>query len=314
MLTLSGIFGNVEASPPDGPFDSLLEGDERVHVFSKVPSARVFDVPGPDEHQHECEIDADQYDPATGRPSWHTDQSFRSPPPRASAMFCVSTPSDGSGDTLFASTIDAFDALPQPLADVATRYLASHSYGQLHASFKHFTRPTAEAFGPPQPHTPAPSPALGSEAMAGAPPEASAPPLLSPTRESMLAPVLHPLAPVHRATDCRCLYLAPHAMASLQRIDQADQPAVGLDEDAAWHRQFIDKLAVHATSSRFRYRHRWRALDLIVWDNGCTMHAATRVTDAQASSRTMWRTTIQDDNNQEDPKSAAELSSLFFCA
>ena len=38
------------------------------------------------------------------------DQSFRSPPPLASAMYCVSTPAR-SGDTLFASTTAAFDAL-----------------------------------------------------------------------------------------------------------------------------------------------------------------------------------------------------------
>ena len=38
------------------------------------------------------------------------DQSFRSPPPLASAMYCVATPAS-SGDTLFASTTAAFDAL-----------------------------------------------------------------------------------------------------------------------------------------------------------------------------------------------------------
>ena len=42
----------------------------------------------------------------------HTDQSFREPPPRASAMFCVATPADGSGATLFAGTIAAHAALP----------------------------------------------------------------------------------------------------------------------------------------------------------------------------------------------------------
>ena len=41
--------------------------------FSKVPSSRVFDAPS----------DAVTYDPVTGRPSWHTDQSFRSPAPIA---------------------------------------------------------------------------------------------------------------------------------------------------------------------------------------------------------------------------------------
>ena len=129
MLALSGIFGLVEHGDVDGSFETLLEGDDRVHVFSKVPSARVFDGDatsvGAGASSEAVDpaaaaaaaaassADPEQYDASTGQPSWHTDQSFRDPPPRASAMFCVSTPADGSGATLFAGTIAAHAALPE---------------------------------------------------------------------------------------------------------------------------------------------------------------------------------------------------------
>ena len=125
MLALSGIFGLVEHGDVDGSFETLLEGDDRVHVFSKVPSARVFDGDatgvGAGASSEAVDpasaaassADPEQYDASTGQPSWHTDQSFREPPPRASAMFCVSTPADGSGATLFAGTIAAHAALPE---------------------------------------------------------------------------------------------------------------------------------------------------------------------------------------------------------
>ena len=39
------------------------------------------------------------------------------------------------------------------------------------------------------------------------------------------------------------------------------------------------------------YRHRWRAGDLVMWDNRCTMHTAT-VFDATRYRRLLYRTII----------------------
>ena len=47
----------------------------------------------------------------------------------------------------------------------------------------------------------------------------------------------------------------------------------GLDE--AEGRALVEELYAHATQDRFVYRHRWRRHDLVIWDNRCTMHAAT---------------------------------------
>ena len=75
MLALSSVFGEVEASPSEGEYDWLLEDDPRVHVFRRVPSSRVFEDDAPAGEEDEDEA----YDPETGRPSWHADQSFRDP-------------------------------------------------------------------------------------------------------------------------------------------------------------------------------------------------------------------------------------------
>lgn len=47
--------------------------------------------------------------PARG--GWHSDQSYRAPPPDASLLFCVAPALAGQGDTLFASNAAAFEAL-----------------------------------------------------------------------------------------------------------------------------------------------------------------------------------------------------------
>lgn len=52
-------------------------------------------------------------------------------------------------------------------------------------------------------------------------------------------------------------------------------------------------LTEHATQRDFVYRHKWRPLDLVMWDNRCTMHRARRFADTQ-HPRDMRRVTVQD--------------------
>jgi taurine dioxygenase len=50
-------------------------------------------------------------------------------------------------------------------------------------------------------------------------------------------------------------------------------------------------LVAHYTDPRFVYVHEWTKGDLVVWDNRCTLHAATWF-DAEHLARVMWRTTV----------------------
>eukprot|EP00747_Dinoflagellata_sp_TGD_P210462 gnl/TRDRNA2_/TRDRNA2_83732_c0_seq1.p1 gnl/TRDRNA2_/TRDRNA2_83732_c0~~gnl/TRDRNA2_/TRDRNA2_83732_c0_seq1.p1 ORF type:complete len:400 (+),score=64.58 gnl/TRDRNA2_/TRDRNA2_83732_c0_seq1:58-1200(+) len=56
-------------------------------------------------------LEAVQYDVKTRTPVWHTDSVHRQEPPAGSALYCVAAPPRG-GDTCFADTRAAFDALP----------------------------------------------------------------------------------------------------------------------------------------------------------------------------------------------------------
>ncbi|MFQ5953590.1 MAG: TauD/TfdA dioxygenase family protein [Kiloniellales bacterium] len=56
-------------------------------------------------------------------------------------------------------------------------------------------------------------------------------------------------------------------------------------------RALLKELLEFATRARFRYRHRWRVNDLVIWDNRCTLHRA-RSYDSRKYRRLMQRTTV----------------------
>lgn len=72
--------------------------------------------------------------------------------------------------------------------------------------------------------------------------------------------VLHPLVNRHPVEDWAALYLDPGTMPGIE----------GMPEDEA--RVFIRELTEHATQPPFVYRHEWQMGDLVMWDNGFTLH------------------------------------------
>ena len=83
--------------------------------------------------------------------------------------------------------------------------------------------------------------------------------------------------------DRECLYLASH----IGGIE-------GMDDVAA--QALVEDLCAHATQRAFRYVHRWRQGDLVIWDNRCTMHRATDFEDLRWP-RDMQRATVEDVGN-----------------
>jgi alpha-ketoglutarate-dependent 2,4-dichlorophenoxyacetate dioxygenase len=57
-------------------------------------------------------------------------------------------------------------------------------------------------------------------------------------------------------------------------------------------RAFLRDLTEHATQRQFVYAHRWRPLDLVMWDNRVVMHRGRRFDETQV--RDMHRTTVAD--------------------
>ena len=72
----------------------------------------------------------------------------------------------------------------------------------------------------------------------------------------------------------------------------------GMDE--AEGRDLVEALYAHATQDKYIHRHHWRRWDMTIWDNRCTMHAATPLF-SDDYRRDMRRTTI----NEHGPETSA---------
>jgi taurine dioxygenase len=82
-----------------------------------------------------------------------------------------------------------------------------------------------------------------------------------PVRDVSEAPgAKHPLVRRHPETGRPALYLGRRLNAYVMGWNLADSEAL------------LDELWAHCSSDEFAYRHRWKAGDLIMWDNRCTMH------------------------------------------
>lgn len=92
-------------------------------------------------------------------------------------------------------------------------------------------------------------------------------------------PIGHPLVRRHPQTGRKSLYCGLNAW----RIEGWS------DEDS---RELLDYLNDFATQPQFVYAHKWRKNDLVVWDNRCTLHAATPF-DAGKYLRIMHRTVVE---------------------
>jgi len=103
---------------------------------------------------------------------------------------------------------------------------------------------------------------------------------VTPSDDPRTAPgTLHPLVAIHPETGRRHLYLGRRPNAWLEGLS--------LDESNA----LLDDIWDIATADRLTWRHRWRAGDLVLWDNRCVMHR--RDAFDPGSRRVMHRTQIK---------------------
>ena len=103
-----------------------------------------------------------------------------------------------------------------------------------------------------------------------------------PTQPEEVQGPAHPLLRVHPVTGKRALYLG-------RRRDWPSNYVVGLSN--AESEALLDKLWAHATQPKYAWTHKWRAGDLVLWDNRCCMHYRTEINVTQR--RVMHRTTIK---------------------
>lgn len=94
-----------------------------------------------------------------------------------------------------------------------------------------------------------------------------------------LPPVEWPLVRTHPGSGRKLLWVGAHAT-----------HIVGWT--LAEGRMLLSDLLEHATQREFVYRHRWRAGDLVMWDNRCTLHRGRRFDLSQR--RELRRTTTEE--------------------
>ena len=104
----------------------------------------------------------------------------------------------------------------------------------------------------------------------------------TPTAEEIAdAPdMIHPLVRTIPETGSKALFMGEHA----SHLDGGP-----IDDGRAE----ILALEAHATQDRFVYLHRWRAGDMLMWDNRCLLHRANANFDANRYPRVLHRTCLR---------------------
>ncbi len=187
------------------------------------------------------------------REGWHTDQSYRRPPPDISLFYAVLPVERTRGQTLFASGTLAYEELPPQLeAKVATLQ-------GLHAQ-----------------------PGSGRDRAAAIAGKRPGP--FAAHERSQPQPVVR----AHPVTGKKAIYVC-----EASQMDWFEGPFVGMEPGPhGAGAKLLDELMAHYTRPEFVYVHEWTQGDVLVWDNRCLIHTATWY-DVDKDKRMMWRTTVR---------------------
>jgi alpha-ketoglutarate-dependent taurine dioxygenase len=186
------------------------------------------------------------------RHGWHTDQSYRRPPPDISLFLAVTPVPQGQGQTLFADGAAAYAALSPELK--------------------------ARVDGLEGLHVQPGSGRSRDAVLAGETPRP-----LQPHERAQRQPVVR----VHPVTGRRALYLCEFG-----QMDWVEGPFAGMPPGPNGEAEaLLFALMSHLTRPEFVYVHEWTRGDVLVWDNRCLVHTATWF-DADKETRLMWRTTV----------------------
>lgn len=191
---------------------------------------------------------------------WHSDLSYKQVPSLLSALYALEVPvRDGVvlGSTSFASATAAYDALPEAEKRRLQGLRNVHSYRYYRArNVQAQKEEQARGARTVQEHAP-------SEAQLASVPDTEA-----------------PVVRTHPVTGRKSLFVNE---AHTSRI-------VGLPEEEG--AALLARLCAHIVEPEFRYEHRWRAGDLLMWDNVAVQHKANFDYELPLR-RLMHRTTVR---------------------
>lgn len=278
------VFGQVQTELPPARQDMAVPGQPGMLRIGNVRDdasgkyvAQFTNVP-------RLRTDADvQYDPTTQRPVWHTDGTFQRDKPVGSVFYCRQTPpppsahhDGGGGATLFADTARAYQHLEPALRRQVESLEAVCSLAHHDQKVHRYT------------------------------PEY---PTLSAGQRAANPPQRVPLVLKHALTGRRALYGWNSSTCALvprdgkrgeDDISQKDLDTwdlEGIEDDSVtwWRREILPRI----TAPAFTVQWTWQPGDIVVWDNRCTLHAATGF-DHEKYVREMWRVTLVQDRESEE--------------
>ena len=192
---------------------------------------------------------------------WHSDLSYKAEPSMLSALYALEVPvtKDGTvlGDTSFASTTAAYDALPDAMKKRLAGMKNVHSYRFYRdKNIKAQQDELARGGRVIQEH------------------------VLTEEQLKSVPDVETPVVRTHPVTKRKGLFVNEAHTASMAGMPKAEGDAL------------LAELYRHIIQPEFVYRHQWQAGDLLMWDNCAVQHKATFDYDLPLR-RVMHRTTVR---------------------
>lgn len=266
LVAWSNKFGKVEIVPQSAREDKMVSGfpifriGNTKDVFGKK-LAQFAKVPELKSDDDIC------YNPESRRPVWHTDSTFREQPPIGSVFQCRIAPPSGS-DTLFADTCKAY-------ADLDTKIQEQLLDLEAICSLAHHDKKIS-LYSPGYP-------------------------VLTPNQRKNNPPRRVPIVLKHPVTGLNAIYgINSSTCAVLPKWEELTRDKLdvcdleGIEDMSVL---ILRNLLPHITGPKYTVRWKWEAGDIVIWDNRCTIHAATGF-DNEKYSREMWRLTLLENSDR----------------
>jgi taurine dioxygenase len=184
--------------------------------------------------------------PVRGRLAWHRDTAYTQGIAKGGMLRLRTVPEVG-GETLFADTALAYDALPD---DVKQRIDGLEYKAAFQMQFRPESR--GQLWTTERVATEAEVPGNDERAQA----------VEEGMRKLQFPAVVHPVVARHPESGRTCLFVSPKDAESIIGLSPSESD------------ELLDLLVAHMTDDRFTYKHDWQVDDALVWDNRRMLHAA----------------------------------------
>jgi taurine dioxygenase len=191
---------------------------------------------------------------------WHSDLSYKQVPSLLSALYAIEVPVQNGtvlGNTSFASTTAAYEALPEPMKKRLQGLKNVHSY--VYYRGKNIQAQKEEQ-------------ARGDRVVQEH--------VLTPEHLAQVPDADMPIVRTHPVTGKKGLFINEAHTSHIVGLSKAESEAL------------LKEICQHIIKPEFQYEHHWQAGDLLMWDNCAAQHKAN-FNYRLPLRRLMYRTTVR---------------------